>query len=85
MEQNVRDDDGWLVEAGEYSNSASQERSRPISKSVDVDLDDAESLYVQIREGSSYMEQSCSARIPTHVLVALLTRAGYTIVKNKEG
>ena len=39
--------------------------------------------HVSITQGGGYMQQHCSARIPTAVLVELLTRAGYTVTRTE--
>lgn len=46
---------------------------------AEVELDRERGLYVRLHEGTGYMTQSCSHRIPLQVLFQLLTNAGYLI------
>lgn len=47
--------------------------------SAEVDFDPERGLYVRLEEGSGYMAQSCSHRIPLAVLIRLMENAGYRV------
>lgn len=49
------------------------------SNEAEVDFDRERGLYVRLNEGTGYMSQSCSHRIPLPVLLQLLRNAGYVI------
>lgn len=48
---------------------------------AEVELDHERGLYVRLEEGSGYMAQSCSHRIPLAVLLRLMENAGYRVEK----
>ncbi len=64
----------WTIYFGGDSAAHSQG-----SAQAEVDFDPERGLYVRLDEGSGYMAQSCSHRIPLQVLFQLLRNAGYVV------
>jgi len=72
-----RNEQGWRIEATEFMNFANcSRRGREIEVSVE-----AESVEINVEEGSGYLSQRTTAYIPMEIMVVLMRNAGYTVTR----